>query len=134
MAADERLICASAALTDGGDGVRFAIDRGRGGPEPAFVVRHAGVARAFFNRCVHVPMELDWNAGKFFDASGTVLICSTHGAMYDPVTGGCAGGPCRGGRLERIPIVERDGGVRLDPPHDHFRLASGTASRESDHG
>lgn len=126
----ERLICPSASLVDGGAGVRFTIDRRRAAPEPAFAVRFEGVVRAFFNRCVHVPMELDWNAGNFFDASGTLLICSTHGAMYDPTTGGCAGGPCRGGRLEPVPVVERDGAVFLAPPDEHFRLAS----RDERHG
>lgn len=118
MADGERLICASAALIERGDGIRFEIAR-KGKPEPAFVVRYHGVARAYLNRCVHVPMELDWNAGKFFDLSKTLLICSTHGAMYDPASGACAGGPCRGGRLESIPVVERDGAIYLSESERH---------------
>lgn len=110
MAGGERLICASAALVDGGDGVRFEIEH-RGAMAGAFVVRFHGTPRAFLNRCAHVPMELDWNAGKFFDLSRTALICSTHGAVYDPVSGVCIAGPCRGKRLEAIAIAERDGGI-----------------------
>jgi nitrite reductase/ring-hydroxylating ferredoxin subunit len=42
-----------------------------------------------------------------------VLICSTHGALYDPATGACRGGPCRGGALERVAVEEIDGQVVL---------------------
>ncbi len=33
--------------------------------------------------------------------------------MYSPDSGYCVQGPCRGGRLEAVPVVERDGGVFL---------------------
>jgi nitrite reductase/ring-hydroxylating ferredoxin subunit len=59
-------------------------------------------------------VELDWQPGRFFDADGMVLICSTHGALYDPATGECRGGPCRGGALERVAIEEIDGEVVLN--------------------
>jgi len=38
MVGHERLICSSAELVDGGDGVRFQVTR-QGGSLPAFVVR-----------------------------------------------------------------------------------------------
>jgi nitrite reductase/ring-hydroxylating ferredoxin subunit len=117
MAAAERVICASSALAEAGNGVRFEV-AWAGETVPAFVVRYAGAPRAYLNRCAHVPMELDWNPGKFFDFSQTLLVCSTHGAAYDPLTGHCIGGPCRGARLTRLPVTERDGMVLLgaDPP------------------
>ena len=48
----------------------------------AFAVRFRGRVRAFLNRCGHLPVELDWEEGRFFDASGLYLICATHGALY----------------------------------------------------
>ncbi len=125
MAGPARVICEASVLAEGGLGVRFERKCGRGTEpalepahnpafEPAFVVRHRGVARAFVNRCAHVPMELDWQPGVFFDADGLYLICSTHGAMYDPATGACAGGPCRGGGLTPIPVREEDGKILLE--------------------
>ena len=113
MAGPARVICEASVLAEGGAGVRFERKRA-GGMEPAFVVRHRGVARAFVNRCAHVPMELDWQPGEFFDADGLYLICSTHGAMYDAATGACAGGPCRGGGLTPIPVREEDGKILLE--------------------
>ncbi|HXZ54595.1 MAG TPA: Rieske 2Fe-2S domain-containing protein [Burkholderiales bacterium] len=110
MAAAERLICASGDLADGGDGVRFEIEVD-GRLEPAFAVRYAGRVSAYLNRCAHMPMELDWKPGKFFDAWGLHLICSTHGATYAPDTGRCVRGPCFEEGLVSIPVEERDGQV-----------------------
>lgn len=112
MAARERLICASAELAEGGDGVRFAV-KTAWGEETGFVVRYRGEPRAFVNRCAHVPVELDWQAGKFFDDSGAFLMCTVHGALYDPSSGYCVAGPCRGGRLPPLSVIERDGTVFL---------------------
>ncbi len=112
MAANARLICASADLADGQRGVRFEIER-RGRTLPAFAVRHRGKAAAYLNRCAHVPAELDWNEGEFFDLSGLYLICATHGALYDPATGSCVGGRCDGRGLEALVLEERGGQVFL---------------------
>jgi nitrite reductase/ring-hydroxylating ferredoxin subunit len=102
MVAREHLICDSLALANGGKGVRFDAD-GR----PAFVVRHEDRVHAYFNRCAHVPTELDWNEGEFFDSSGLYLICATHGALYDPANGTCLGGRCNGVGLQGLTVVER---------------------------
>jgi len=107
-------VCASADLVDGGAGVRFPV-RTVMGDETGFVVRYRGVARAWLNRCAHMPVELDWNPGMFFDHSGLYLICATHGALYEPDTGRCAGGPCRKGRLRAIDVVEQAGRVYWRP-------------------
>jgi nitrite reductase/ring-hydroxylating ferredoxin subunit len=112
MAATERLICPSAELTDAGDGVRFDVNY-RGGLQSAFVIRHRGRAHAYLNRCAHIGVELDWQPGKFFDIEGAHLICSTHGAVYAPSNGRCLGGPCQGGALVPLSVVERDGQVIL---------------------
>ncbi|MDH4173459.1 MAG: Rieske 2Fe-2S domain-containing protein [Betaproteobacteria bacterium] len=110
MADGERLICASAALRDAGDGVRFEIEY-FGERAPAFAVRHQGRVHAYLNRCAHVAMELDWREGQFFDLEGRDLICSTHGAVYAAATGACRGGPCGGAPLVRLQVEERDGRI-----------------------
>lgn len=107
------MICASAELAEGGRGVRFEVEL-RGRATPAFVVRFGGVPRAYVNRCAHVAVELDWQPGVFFDADGLYLICSMHGATYDPATGACAGGPCRGQGLEPLTVREEGGRVFLE--------------------
>jgi nitrite reductase/ring-hydroxylating ferredoxin subunit len=104
-AADDVLICESAAVTEGGKGVRFPVIA-FGDAATGFVVRYRGQPYAYLNRCAHVPIELDWSEGEFFESSKLYLMCSTHGAIYLPDNGQCAGGPCRGGRLRPIPVRE----------------------------
>jgi nitrite reductase/ring-hydroxylating ferredoxin subunit len=110
LADGERLICASAALQDGGKGVRFEVEY-FGDAAPAFVVRHAGRVRGYLNRCAHVAMELDWREAEFFDLQRRDLICSTHGAVYAADSGRCLGGPCAGKPLVRLQVEERAGQV-----------------------
>ncbi|MBI2317242.1 MAG: Rieske 2Fe-2S domain-containing protein [Betaproteobacteria bacterium] len=107
----ERPICRSGELADSGDGVRFEV-RWQGQAAQAFAVRFRGAVRAYLNRCGHLPMELDWIPGKFFDGEGALLICSTHGALYEPGSGRCAGGPCADG-LVPLAVEERQGMVYL---------------------
>jgi len=110
MAAGERLICASKDLEEGGLGVRFEVDWA-GETTPAFVVRYDGMPVAYLNRCGHVPVELDFNPGEFFEISGLYFVCATHGALYDPVSGECRGGPCNGRGLHKLQVIERDGAI-----------------------
>ncbi|MEW5786841.1 MAG: Rieske 2Fe-2S domain-containing protein [Pseudomonadota bacterium] len=113
MAQGQRLICTTADLAEAGEGIRFQFLR-HGVEQPAFVVRWKGQVRAYLNRCGHVPIELDWQPGEFFDYSRLYLICSTHGALYDPSNGACLGGRCEGRGLVAVPVEERDGGVYVE--------------------
>ncbi|MEQ1591497.1 MAG: Rieske 2Fe-2S domain-containing protein [Thiobacillaceae bacterium] len=112
MADSERLICAADAVQEQGTGVRFEIDR-TGLKQNAFVIRFKGAPRAFLNQCGHVPVELDWQEGEFFDDTRLYLICSTHGALYDPVSGRCISGRCAGRGLIPLPVNEHNGNIYL---------------------
>lgn len=112
MAEAKRLICPSQDLPERGTGVRFSVESVKG-PLPAFVVRYRGKVQGYLNRCAHVRVELDAQPGEFFDFSGLYLVCGTHGAAYLPETGYCVGGPCKGQRLTKLVVEERDGGVYL---------------------
>jgi len=83
------------------------------GTQAAFVLRWQGV-HAYLNRCEHVAVELDWRPGEFLDASGQYLMCAAHGALYEPDTGLCVDGPCRGRALQRLVVIERDGCIYLE--------------------
>ena len=107
LATEPVRICASAELIEGGAGLRRAA-KYAGGDAVVFFVRYGGEAYGYLNRCAHVPMELDWVEGQFFESSGLYLMCATHGAIYAPDTGKCVGGPCRGGRLRPVQVDERD--------------------------
>jgi nitrite reductase/ring-hydroxylating ferredoxin subunit len=110
MAGDLRLICNSDEVAEGGMGVRFHLGWG-GISLPAFVVRFDGDCHGYLNRCAHVPVELDFQEGEFFDDSGLYLVCSTHGALYAPESGACLGGPCHGRGLVKLNVHEIDGQV-----------------------
>lgn len=107
-----KLIGASAELEERGPAIRFTIDDG-GEAAPAFAIRYQGAVYAYLNRCTHVSLELDFLPGHFFDTSGEYLICANHGALYDPDSGHCAGGPCNGRSLEPVPVMERNGRIEL---------------------
>jgi len=102
-------LCNSADLVSGGDAVPFDVSYA-GQTVRAFAVRFDGSTYAYLNRCTHVAMEMDYQPNKFYDQTGQYLMCATHGAVYQPDTGRCAGGPCRG-NLIKIPLSEVDGVV-----------------------
>lgn len=123
MAREPRLICASPDLRDAGKGVRFTLrtDPRTGFEQTGFAVRNGGKVCAYVNRCPHQGTELDWQPGEFFEETGLYLVCSTHGAIFQPESGFCVAGPCRGASLEQLPIREQDGQVFLvDPPNNHI--------------
>jgi nitrite reductase/ring-hydroxylating ferredoxin subunit len=122
----EVLICDSSALVDGGEGIRFPVAV-FGEAAVGFAVRFQGKPYAYLNRCAHVPMELDWVQGQFFESSGEFLMCATHGAVYRPETGVCAGGPCRGGKLRPIAVRE-DGGKVYWQPDERVGIPTNTSS------
>lgn len=105
-------LCASSELEEGGKGVRFRV-LWHGLDLPAFVIRHRGEAHAYLNQCGHVPVELDWQEGEFFDTERVYLVCATHGALYSPQNGQCLSGRCSGKGLTALPVEERDGHVYL---------------------
>jgi nitrite reductase/ring-hydroxylating ferredoxin subunit len=79
----------------------------------AFAVRYHGRVYSFLNQCAHQRVELDWEEGRFFSMDGEYLICATHGALYEPQTGRCVAGPCRGAQLIPVATCEFDGAVWL---------------------
>ena len=103
-------LCNSNDLIHGGEAVPFDVNYA-GQTCRAFAIRYHEQVHAYLNRCTHVAMEMDYQPNRFYDDSGRWLLCATHGAAYDPESGACRGGPCRGG-LIRIEISESDGLVR----------------------
>ncbi len=102
-------------LLDGGIGVRFEVQTNQATNNqapaatqasmlPAFAVKHGGQVYAYLNQCAHVAMEMDWQAGQFFDFDAQYIMCATHGALYEPATGRCIAGPCVGKQLKPIAL------------------------------
>ena len=67
--------------------------------------------------CAWCKKELgrdDREPRDLWDPSGRYLVCSSHGARYQPSDGLCVGGPCEGSHLKALPIEVQDGEVFLD--------------------
>ena len=110
-------LCASGALAERGSAFVFDVLH-YGESARAFAMRIDGRVVAYLNRCVHVPTEMDWQPGEFLDSAREWILCSMHGAAYDPRDGRCIGGPCGRGRLTVIEVRELDGQVYWYPSRD----------------
>jgi len=110
-------LCAAAALEEKGKAWVWEVLEWRR-PARAFALRHEGQVRAYMNRCLHVPTEMDWQPGEFLDIEKRYILCSIHGAAYEPSDGRCVGGPCGRGRLTPVRTQERGGRVYWYPSLD----------------
>lgn len=93
-------------------GIRFELPE-LGQFSTGFVLRFEGKLYAYVNQCAHVPVELDWNQGDFLDTNKQFIICATHGAHYQPDTGYCVMGPCKGKRLRQLAVTEQDNTITI---------------------
>ncbi|MEO7150187.1 MAG: Rieske 2Fe-2S domain-containing protein [Burkholderiaceae bacterium] len=119
-------LCRTDALAERGDAHVFDVLH-RGEPATAFVLRHDGRLVAYLNRCVHIQAEMDWQPGRFLDSDRAFILCSIHGASYEPHSGRCAGGPCGRGSLTPIAVTEIAGRVHWYPSRDTLPLPAGPA-------
>lgn len=110
-------LCPSADLAERGRALVFDVLLW-GQPARGFVLRHDGVLRGYINRCAHVPVEMDWKPGEFLDSDKRFIICSIHGATYEPAQGRCVGGPCGRSRLIALDVGEQDGQACWYPSRD----------------
>ena len=102
-----RVLCTVSDLDDTG-AKEIVLDKD-GGRYPVFVVRAAGRIIGYENSCPHARLPLNWRPDAFFDISRTYLFCANHGAHFDPVSGHCLRGPCKGQTLTPYPVrVEGD--------------------------
>lgn len=81
-----------------------------------FLVNDHGRFYAYVNRCRHMTTPLDFVRDQFLSEDGRHLMCYTHGALYEPATGLCVAGPCKGESLYRLPVRVDQGEVLVDCP------------------
>lgn len=97
-----RIICRLSDLADPGSR-GFALGGGDW-PLRGFVVRRGTQVSAFANRCPHQGHPLNWHPDRFLSPDGSVILCSSHGAIFDIADGACIAGPCEGHGLERLAL------------------------------
>lgn len=96
-------------------------------PLRGFVVRLRDEVRGFINRCPHVGHPLNLAPHRFLTPDGSLVLCSSHGALFEKLTGYCVAGPCAGRSLRPIPLQISDGFVMLADEVNATALTDSTA-------
>jgi nitrite reductase/ring-hydroxylating ferredoxin subunit len=118
----ERVICRLTELDETGARA-FTIGAGDW-PLRGFVVRAGQEVRGYVNRCPHAGHPLNLAAHRFLTSDGTLILCCSHGALFEKLTGYCVAGPCAGQRLREIPVQVVAGFVLFDGDVDTLAAAS----------
>ena len=114
----ERVVCRLSELEHGARG--FTLGAGDW-PLRIFVLRVRDAVHGYLNRCPHAGHPLDLLPERFLTADGTLILCSSHGALFEKTTGYCVAGPCAGRSLTHVPLEIRCGLVMLA---DHVDVAA----------
>lgn len=99
------LLCRVEELIDG-QGREFEFGES-GFPFSMFVIRKGKTIRGYINSCPHTGVPLNWSPDEFTSENGMLIICSTHGALFEIENGYCSFGPCEGDSLEPVPLEIR---------------------------
>ncbi len=107
-----RVLCRLADIEDG-QAKGFTLGEGPGGRE-IFVVREDDQVFGYVNSCPHLGAPLNWDGDTFISADSGLIICATHGALFEIEDGDCVSGPCVGQALEVVPVaLDAEGRVVL---------------------
>ena len=79
-----------------------------------FVVKKDQKYFVYLNECQHLDVELDWQENDFFEEEKKYIVCATHGAIYEPDSGLCIAGPCKGAYLKKIAYTENDNNIIIN--------------------
>jgi nitrite reductase/ring-hydroxylating ferredoxin subunit len=107
----ERVICRVSDLES--SGARAFTIGGGDWPLRGFVVRSGGTLRAYINSCPHAGHPLDLIPGRFLTVDGALILCSSHGALFEKATGLCVAGPCAGRTLTPVALQLQEDFVLL---------------------
>jgi nitrite reductase/ring-hydroxylating ferredoxin subunit len=118
----ERVVCRLSEL--GTHGTRAFTLGGGDWPLRGFVVRVGDVVRGYVNRCPHAGHPLNLLPQRFLTPDGTLILCSSHGALFEKNTGYCVAGPCAGRSLTPVALELRYGFVLLAESVDMAALAA----------
>ncbi len=97
----ERVICRLADIESPGSR-GFTVGAGDW-PLRGLVVRVGDEVHGYVNHCPHAVLTPD----------NALILCSSHGALFDKLTGYCIAGPCAGRSLRPVPLTVEAGFVML---------------------
>ncbi|HVN44138.1 MAG TPA: Rieske 2Fe-2S domain-containing protein [Steroidobacteraceae bacterium] len=107
----ERVLCRVSELAEG-EARGFTVGGGEW-PLRIVLVRIGQTVRGYVNRCPHAGHALDLLPQRFLTPDGSLLLCSSHGALFEKSTGYCVAGPCAGRSLTPVPLQVTCGVVLL---------------------
>ena len=91
-------ICRFSELPDPGSRA-FSVGEGDW-PLRGFLIRKGDEVFAYVNRCPHAGHPLNWEPpDDFLTQEKTLIMCRSHGALFEMNTGRCVAGPCAGKSL-----------------------------------
>ena len=105
-----RKLCDVNALNPG-EGLEFDFDG-----QPAALFRTESGFSAYLNLCPHQGRTMAFAPNRFLFTAAGLLVCPHHGATFQPSSGECTDGPCRGAQLKAIPVELRDDAVWIGDP------------------
>jgi len=111
----ERVICRVSDLEMHGGARAFTISGAAAGDWPlrGLLVRVGAEIRGYVNDCPHAHHPLNLLPHRFLTADGALIVCASHGALFEKLTGMCVAGPCAGAYLRSIELQIEDGFVLL---------------------
>ena len=128
----ERVICRVADLDMHGARA-FTIGRGDW-PLRGLVVRAGAQVCGYVNRCPHAGHPLNLLPHRFLTPDGTLIVCASHGAVFEKGNGYCLAGPCAGRSLTPVALAVRSGCVLIADAVDIGALAQADAAAEGSGG
>lgn len=128
----ERVVCRLSEL--GARGARAFTVGGGDWPLRGFVVRIGEAVRGYVNRCPHAGHPLNLLPDRFLTRDGTLIVCASHGAVFEKGNGYCLAGPCAGRSLTPVALTVRSGCVLIADEVDIGALAQADAAAEGSGG
>ena len=95
------------------DGARGFVAGQGDCPLRGLLVRTRGGVHAYVNRCPHAGHGLNLRPHEFLTPDGSLILCHSHGALFEKSTGTCVAGPCAGRALTAVPVRIEAGFVLL---------------------
>ncbi len=111
MSVEPFKLCELSEIAEGDSNGFFAERNGK--MESYIVVRKNGTAFVYLNSCPHIGSPLDFAPGRFLNPDKSMILCSTHGALFRIEDGHCVAGPCADQTLTSVPVDIRDGAIFL---------------------
>ncbi len=69
-----------------------------------FVVRRGENVWGYLNTCPHFSIPLNVQPDRFVTSDHTLIMCANHSSMFRYENGLCVDGPCKGARLDPVPV------------------------------